>query len=152
MNILSLMAVKELHIRTNRRLQQDWKVGLIKEMNTVRGELRAIFAKKATLQQQSLALVSKLATDEASCVDVEAILDRIKRDIIYQGILSGGIIDALTRTCWKSRWVRSTNQGLEMKRFVGFVVERVSRLHALSREVEDVMAEVQGFMLRAEAC
>jgi hypothetical protein len=161
-NLLSLMAVKELHIRANRRLQNDWKAGLIKEMNTAREELRAIFTKKATLMQRSLAVVAKVSAsvaaaertrDGAVCIDVESLafaLDKVKSDLMYQGALSEGVIDALTRKCWKSRWVRTTNQGVEMRRFVGFVVGRVSKLHMLSREMEDVMVAMHRFMLRAE--
>jgi len=162
-NLHSLMAVKELHIRANRRLQNDWKAGLVKEMNTVREELRAIFTKKATLMQRSLTVVRKLSAsvaraertrDGAVCIDLEGLafaLDKVKSDLMYQGALSEGIIDALTRKCWKSRWVRTTSQAVEMRRFVAFVVGRVSKLHTLSRDMEDLMVAIHRFMLRAEA-
>ena len=84
-------------------------------------------------------------------MEVEAALSRVRRDIVYQGILSEGVVDAITSKCWKSRWVKSTNHGLETKRFVGFVVGRVSKLHALSREVEGVIEGIQRLNGRAEA-
>lgn len=96
-------------------------------MHGVRSELRALFTKKATLMQRSLGVVSKLGDAVRDGVDGVVVgwcLGKLGRDGVMQGVLSEGVVEAVTRKCWRRRWVRSEGQRLEMRRFVGFVVGR----------------------------
>lgn len=102
----------------------DWKIGLLAEMDLVRSELRALFTKKATVVQRSLGVLERMKEG-----DLEVIgwgVGKLQRDSVMQGALSEGVVDAVTRKCWRRRWVGSGSggQGVEMRRFVGFVVGR----------------------------
>lgn len=118
-------------------------------MNGVRDEIRAIFDRKEVLYARSVGVVEKLGLMEGA---VREALGKLGRDAGEQRRLGEGVVDALTRKCWKARWVRSASQEVEMRRFVGFVVERVGRLRGCMGEMEGLLRELEGVIAESERC
>lgn len=73
--------------------------------------------------------------DDVTIDMVNSVILTLKKDIEIQKLLDECILDAVTRKCWKARWVRSPNMRIEMRRFVGFVIARVGVLGSVRGEV-----------------
>jgi hypothetical protein len=177
-NLVFLLAVKELSIKSNKKLNIEWKRGLCKELNVCRDELGRVFSRKLSLSTKSADMVREMLAkldssvegkadtpasnkrssyltfsggrsqsrsrpplthqrqhsapvvprDEITLETVNKVITNLKKDIEVQKLLDECILDAVTRKCWKARWVRSPNMRIEMRRFVGFVLGRVGVL------------------------
>ncbi|KAH6663804.1 hypothetical protein B0J14DRAFT_458942, partial [Halenospora varia] len=137
-NILWLFAVKENTIRESKRLNVEWKRGLVGEIDEVREELGRVFSRKNALVRRGLAslrtvqvelgstppppsilkgnsksmpecktLPTKGGKFEVATGNLEELLKTLAKDLELQRILNECIIDAITRKCWKARWVRT---------------------------------------------
>jgi hypothetical protein len=177
-NLVFLLAVKELSIKSNKKLNLEWKRGLCKELNVCREELGRVFSRKLSLATKSADMVREMLAKldfnsdgkadtpisnkrasyltfsggrsqsrsrpplthqrqhsapvvpkvEITLEMVKKVIKNLKKDIEVQKLLDECILDAVTRKCWKARWVRSPNMRIEMRRFVGFVLDRVGVL------------------------